>query len=75
MMISSCIHIAAKGSDYFFMINIPLCIYVPHLPYSFVCQWIFTLLPCLTMVNSAAKNIGMHVSFQIMVSFPSDHGV
>ena len=23
------------------------CIYVPHLPYAFLCQWIFRLLPCL----------------------------
>ena len=33
-----------------------------HLVYPFICQWTFRLL-----VNSAAMNIGMHVSFQIRV--------
>ena len=27
--------------------NIPLCIYIPHLLYPFLCQWTFRLLPCL----------------------------
>ena len=41
------------------------CIYLPHL-YQFLCQWTFRLLPCPT-VNSATVNIGVHVSFRIMV--------
>ena len=32
----------------------------------FTCWWTFRLLPCLAIVNSAAMNIMMHVSFQIM---------
>ena len=45
------------------------CIYVPHLLYPLICRWTFRLLPCpgYCIVNSAAMNIGVHVSFQIMV--------
>ena len=39
------------------------CIYIPHL-YPFLCQWTFRWLPCL--VNSAAVNTGVHVSFWIL---------
>ena len=38
----------------------------PHL-YPFLCQWTFWLLPFLAILSSAAMNIDMHVSFQIMV--------
>ena len=41
--------------------------YVPQLLYLFLCQWTFRLLPVLAIVNSAALNIGVHVSFQIRV--------
>ena len=43
------------------------CIYVPPLLYPFIYQWILRLLPCLGYCNSAAMNIGVHVSFQIRV--------
>ena len=43
------------------------CIYVPHLPYLFICWWTFRLLHILAIVNSASVNIGVHISFQIMV--------
>ena len=43
------------------------CIHVPHLLYPFHCWWLFRLLPCLGYCNSASVNIGVHVSFQIMV--------
>ena len=68
MTISGCIHIAAKGSDYFFMINIPLYIYAPHLPYSLVCRWIFTLLPCLAIVNVLQRTLGCMYLFKLWFS-------
>ena len=40
------------------------CIYVPHLLYSFISWGCFQVL---AIVNSAAINIGVHVSFQIQV--------
>ena len=43
-------------------------IYVPHLFYSFVCWWTFSLLPCLSYCNSATMNTGLHISFWIMFS-------
>ena len=42
------------------------CEYVPHL-YPFICSWIFRLLTCLAIVNSAAMNTGVNVSFWIRV--------
>ena len=47
--------------------NIYIYIYIPHLLYPFICRWTFRLLPCLGYCNSAAMNIGVHVSFQIWV--------
>ena len=44
------------------------CLYVPQLLYPFICQWTSRLLPCLATVNSVAMNIGVHVSFSLMVS-------
>ena len=38
---------------------------VPHILYQFICQWMCRLLPVLAVVNSAAINIGVCVSFQI----------
>ena len=43
------------------------CIYVPHLLYPFICQQLFSLLPCLSIVNTAAMNTGVHISFWIRV--------
>ena len=48
--------------------SIPLFIYPLH-PFSHVYQWTFRLLPYLDYYNSAALNIGVHVSFQIIVLF------
>ena len=42
--------------------NIPLCVYVPHLLYPFLYKWALRLLPYL--VNNAAVNVGVHISFQ-----------
>ena len=67
MIISNCIHAAANGMISFFLwpSSIPF-IHVPHL-YSFICQWAFSCFHILTIVNSAAVNIGvmylLHCSF------------
>ena len=39
--------------------------HTPHLVYPCICQWTLKLLPCFTIANNAAMNIGVHVSFQI----------
>ena len=47
---------------------------VPQFLYPFICRWASRLLPCssycmfTTIVNSAAINNGIHVSFSILVS-------
>ena len=41
--------------------------YVPHLLNPFICQWTFRLCPCFAIVNSAAMNIQVHVSFRIVL--------
>ena len=53
--------------SFLWLSNIPLCIYVPHLLCPFLCWWTFRLFHVLAIVNSAAMNIGVHVSFWIMV--------
>ena len=64
VIISRSIHVAANGIISFFLwlSNIPLYI-VPHHLYLFLCQWTFSLRPCLC----ATMNIGVHVSFWITV--------
>ena len=43
--------------------------YVPQLLYPFICWWIYVgCYHVLTVVNSAAMNTGVHVSFLILVS-------
>lgn len=41
--------------------------YAPQLLYPLLCQWTFRHVHVLAVVKSAAVNIGVHVSFQIMV--------
>ena len=43
------------------------CIYIPHLLYAFICRWTLGCFHASATMNSAAMNIGMHVSFQSMV--------
>ena len=43
------------------------CMYVPHLLYPFICQWTSSSFHVLAIVYSASMNIGVHVSFSIMV--------
>ena len=40
-------------------------LFIPHLPYPFICQWTFRLFSCLGYC--AAVNIEVHVSFRIIV--------
>ena len=68
MIISRSIHVAANGIISFFFYDWVIfhCIYVPHVIYPFFCRWTCRLLPCLAIVNSAARNTGMHILFRIM---------
>ena len=43
------------------------CVYVPQLSYPFVC-WCRRCFHVLAIINSAAMNIGVHVSLSILVS-------
>ena len=43
------------------------CIYTPHLFYAFIVNGHLGCFQVLTVVNSASMNIGVHVSFQIIV--------
>ena len=42
-------------------------IYTHHLLYPFICQWTLGCFHVLAIVNSAAMNTGVYVSFQIRV--------
>jgi len=66
MIISRSTHVAAHDFISFFFYVIFPCIYVRHLLYSSV-DWHLGCCYGLAVVNSAAKNIGVHVSFWIMV--------
>ena len=61
MVISRSIDIAANGIISFFLWlnSIPL-----YTCTTLLCQWTFGLFTCLSFVNSAAMNTGVHVSFQ-----------
>ena len=66
MMISRSMHVVSMSLFHSFSWLSNLCIYVPHLLYPFVDEHLGYFLD-LAIVNSAAMNIGVHISFQIMV--------
>ena len=68
MTISRSVHVAANGIISFFVWlgRNPLYIGTTSL---FICWWTFTLFPCLGIINSAAMNTGVHISFQSIVFF------
>ena len=41
--------------------------YIPYLLHFFLCQWTFRLLPCLSYCKYCYKNMGVHLSFLIIV--------
>ena len=43
-------------------------VYVPQLPYAFICWWTLSCFHVLAILNSAAMNIGVHVPLSILVS-------
>ena len=67
VIISRSIHAATNGiiSFFFYAWVVCHCIYVPHLLYPFLCLRAFRLFPCLAIVNTAAMNIGVHVSLWV----------
>ena len=73
-MISRSIHVAAKGIIlFFFMAEYYSIVYMYHILFihssvdghlgGFICRWTFSL----AIVDSAAVNVGVHVSFWIIV--------
>ena len=71
MRISSCIHVAANRIilSIFIMECYSVVYIIPHLLYPFICQWNLGCFHVLAIVNSTARNIGVHVSFLIIVLF------
>ena len=69
LIVSRVNHVAANSTfhSFLWLSNISLYTYIPHLLCLFLCWWTFRLIPCPDYVNSAAINIGVHVSFWIMV--------
>ena len=73
MIISRSIHVAANGISFFFMaeqyssVCVCVCVCVFFFIHSCVSGHLFTLLHVLAIINSAAMNTEVHVSFQIIV--------
>ena len=69
MIISGSVHVVANSIISFFFCGLVIShgIYVLHLLYLFLCRWTFNCFRVLAVVNGAALNIGMLVSFWIIV--------
>ena len=67
---SSFIRLTRTDSNVFFLMAelIFHCVHVPHLSYPFICCGNLGCFHVLVIVNSAAVNIGVHVSLSILVS-------
>ena len=66
MIISRSIHVTWHYSFFFGWVAFH-SVYVPHLLYPFTCLWNTGCFHILAIVNSAARNIGVHVSFWVRV--------
>ena len=67
-IISRSIHVAANDISLFFLVTVVFhCLYVPHLLYHLSVDGHLGCFHVLAIVNSAAINIGVHISFQIRV--------
>ena len=66
MVISRSVHVAANGIISFDLWLIFPCVYIPHL-YLFIYHWTLGCFHVLAVVNGAATNTGVNVSFRIMI--------
>ena len=69
IMLSMSIQVATNGKISFFFYGWVMfhCICIPHLLYSFICQWTLRLCLYLATLNNASMNIVIHISFWISV--------
>ena len=59
-------HVATNGNSlFFFVAEVYFTLYIPHLPYLLICSGHVGCFHTLVIVNNAAVNTGLHVSFQI----------
>lgn len=67
---SSSTHVAANGRIFSFFLNCGIvfhCLHIPWLLYLFRCQWTLRLFHVLLIINNAATNIRVRVSFPVTV--------
>ena len=69
IILSRSIHVFVHGKIFIFFYGWVVfhCVYIPHLPYPFICLWKLGCFHILAIVSNTALNTGVHVSFQIRV--------